>query len=535
MANSCEPFKLFEKDMKIKAISRKYPVLSLWLLLLIMTAATHAQARPVEVTVFPDKARVHEEAIAPIIRQDSRSYAELLLPAQADPDTINISVDNGQQLSISDITREEIIPVDHHQSASLREKLEKLIAKKDSLDISLKSASAEASFWENQAGFQAGQLSAMEETSRAISSNLLQVYTKIHEIRQELEDVNKEIADLKRRIEQITGPENMIWKVTVYLEAPADIEKTGIAYNYILENSGWSSFYRLDARPGDEQILFTWNVEVWQGSGTDWDNVHMSLATLEPQRQISPHPLPEWKVGPRDDLRPVARMAEQDRDMVMMKTMALSPEALPVLERTGTFSQWKLGRRSLKAGDRPRFTILEEAWPADYTHLVRPAITDRAFIRTEIEFDEARDLPAGEALFLLNGTLVGKRNLRLAGTEETMFFGHDPYVTARLVTREKKSGTRGVFTSRQTYLWDFVVTLENNQLYPVQIRVEEPRPVIGDERINMSYDFRPEPVEETENLFIWKLDMEPGSERDIGLRINMDAPGDMDVDWGWRR
>jgi uncharacterized protein (TIGR02231 family) len=533
--NNYQTIQHFGKNMINKATSRKYPVLPLWLFLFIMAWATHAQARPVEVTVFPDKARVFEETITPIIRQDSRSYAELLLPAQADPDTINISIENGHGLSITDISRKEIIPVDDHQSARLKKELDELLRKKDSLDISLKSALAGASFWENQAGFQAGRLSEMEETSRAISSNLLQVYTHIHEIRQELEDVNKEIADLKRRIEQITGPENMIWKVTVYLEAPADKEKAEIAYNYILENSGWSSFYRLDARPGDEQIFFTWNVEVWQGSGTDWDDVQMSLATLEPQRQISPRPLPKWEVGPLKDFRPVTRMAEQGKDMVMMETRALSPEALPVVERTGTFSQWILGRRSLKAGDRPRFTILEEAWPANYTHLVRPAVTDRAFIRAEIEFEEARDLPGGEALFLLNGTLVGKRNLILAGTEETMFFGHDPYVSARLVTREKKSGTRGVFTSRQTYLWDFVVTLENNQQYPVQIRLEEPMPVIGDERINVSYDFSPEPDERTENLFIWKLDLEPGSDRDISLRINMDAPGDMDVDWGWRR
>ncbi len=516
-----------------RALSKKFPVLLICLFLSIMAWATHAEARPVEVTVFPNKARVFEETTASIIRQDSRSYTELLLPGQADPDTINISVENGHGLSITDISREQVLPVENHQAAHLREKLYELLGKKDSLDISMKSAQAGASFWENQAGFQATQISAMEETSRSISSNLLQIYTDIHEIHQEREDVSKDIDDLQRRIDQIIGPENMLWKITVYLEAPGDREKTEIAYNYILENSGWNSFYRLDARPGDEQVVFTWNAEVWQGSGTDWNDVEMRLATLEPQRQISPRPLPDWVVAPRKDFSPMARMAEQDK--AMMQTRAMSPEALPVLERTGTFSQWKLGRRSLKAGDRPRFTIQDEIWPADYTHLVRPAIGDKAFIRARVEFDEARDLPGGKALFLLNGNLVGERPLRLVGTEETLFFGHDPYVSARLITREKKSGTRGVFTSRQTYLWDFVITLENNQQYPVRIMLEEPRPVLGDERINVSYDFSPDPDKQTENLFTWKLEVKPGKDKDVNLRINMDAPGDMDVDWGWRR
>lgn len=507
----------------------------MWLSLFVIAAVPYSRAAPVEVTVFPNKARVFEESSLPIIRLDNRTFMELILPGQADPESINISAGNKQGITITDISRERTAPEDIHQATLLREKLDELLEKKDSLDISMKSAQAGASFWENQAGFQATQLSAMEETSLTITSNLHKIYTDIQTIRQEREDVNKDIEDLKRRIDQIIGPENMVWKITVYLEAPADKEKTSVAYNYILKNCGWKSFYRLEARPGDGNIGFTWNAEVWQGSGVDWDDVDLSLATLEPQTEITPRPLPDWVVAPRKDFSPVARMAEQDKTMALMQTRAMSPEALPVLERTGTFSLWKLGKRSLDAGDRPRFKIQDEVWPADYTHLVRPAIGDKAFIRAKVEFEEARDLPGGEAMFFLNGALVGERPLRLVGTEETLFFGHDPFVSARIITREKKSGTRGIFTSRQTYLWDFVITLENNQQYPVKIMLEEPKPILGDERINVSYDFSPDPDEETENLFIWKLDVEPGKDKNVSLRINMDAPGDMDIDWGWRR
>ncbi len=519
--------------MIFRKFAFKSMVISFWLILLAVLTLAHSWASPRQVVMFPDSARIWEETDSPLIRQDSRFLAELILPAQADPETINISFK--QPVSVSAITWERIEPMEISQVVILREKLDDLLQEKSILEISVKSAEKSAEFWENQAGFQAGEISAMLEISQTISSSLQKIYTEIGSLRLKLEEVNKDINDLERRIEQITGPENRVWKVRVFVDSPEDKELIRIAYNYILKNCGWRSFYRIEAQPGENLISFTWQAEVWQSSGADWDDVEMSLATLEPQRELIPRPIPEWVVSPRRELAPVGRMAEPHKAVEMMAVRSEVLQDSPELERTGTYSQWKLGIRNLAAGDKPRFKIQEEIWPADFTHLVRPSIGDKAFIRAEIEFEEARDLPRGEAIFLLDGAMVGKRLLRLTGTEETLFFGQDPFVKAELITREKKSGARGIFSNRQTYLWDFVISLDNNQLYPVKIRLEEPKPILRDERIKASFDFSPDPDEQTENLFIWNLTMEPDGNKEVRLNISMEAPKDMEVDWGWRR
>jgi uncharacterized protein (TIGR02231 family) len=522
-----------DKNMISEIFSFKSLYSSFWLALFFVQATAFAWASPKEVIIFPDSALVHEQVIAPVIKQDKRILMELILPPQADPETMNISF--RQPLTVTDITWERTDPLEISQVIILREKLDELVRKRTSLEISIRSAEKGASFWENQAGFQIDEIALMPEISRSITSNLQDIYTRVQEMSQELEQTDKDIKDLQRRIEQITGPEKKVWKVRVFVEAHEDKQEVSIAYNYILKNCGWRSFYRLEANPGEDHIGFTWQAEVWQSSGLDWDDVEMSLATLEPQRELVPRPIPDWIVSPRSDFLPAARMAEPAKELEMMDARSAGSEAVPVLERTGTFSQWRLGKRSLAAGDKPRFNIQEEIWPAEFTHLVRPSINDRAFIRAEIEFEQARDLPRGEAMFLLDGAMVGKRFLRIAGNEETMFFGHDPFVRAELITREKKSGARGIFANRQTYLWDFIIRLENNQLYPVKIRLEEPKPLLRDERIKASFDFNPDPDDQHENLFIWNLTMEPGSNAEVRLNINMEAPKDMEVDWGWRR
>ncbi len=515
-------------------MSRFSPLITLlFAAVMFLSFTPSSQARPVQVIIFPDSARVWEESTVQTLRHDDRITAEIILPPQADPATIRTALQ--EPAAVTDIAWERTDPLEAQQVVKLKDKLELLINKQTSLEIAIKSADKSAAFWENQAGFQAKEISAMKTLSETIAANLQQIFTSIENDRRQLEKNAIEINELKKKIEQISGPEQRMWKVTLSLAPSIDTETIDIAYNYILTGCGWKSFYRMDAVPDKQHIFFSWYAQIWQSSGMDWEDIEMTLATLEPQRQLNPRPIPDWIVGPRQDAMPKARLARTAGDFEMMESMAMMPESAPVLERTGTYSQWKLGRRSLAAGDRPRIKIQEQIWPVDFTHLLRPGIGNQAFIRAEVDFDEALDLPRGETMFLLDGAHVGKQQVRLASTSETIFFGHDPFVTSELTFKERKSGVRGVFTNRQTYLWNYTIHLKNNHLYPVKIRMEEPRPILRDQRIDASFKFNPEPDEQTDSLFVWHLTMEPGQDLDIQVQISMEAPKDMEVDWGWRR
>lgn len=488
-----------------------------------------------KVTLFPASARIMEVTAARIISRENRQFIELILPAQADPASINISALSEQSATVMDIAWERTDPRDNQRVKELREKIDSLLQEKTSLKISLDSVQKGAAFWEVQLEYKADDLDALKELSGLITSNLQSIYTEIETTRQKLEEVNKNIETLKKELQQITGPQNKNWKVRIFIELPEDKDEINISYNYILNNCGWKSSYRLEAVPRQDKILFTWHASVWQSSGTDWNNVEMTLATLEPQRELLPRPIPDWIIEPRLDTFPAARMSKEAGKLSMADAGAMNLESAPVQERTGTYSEWKLGRRSLAAGETPRFKIQEETWKAQFTHLVRPSINNKSFIRAEVEFDEAKDLPQGEALFMLGQALVGKNTIRIAGSEQTLFFGHDPFVNAEIVASEKKSGARGIISSKQTYLWNFTVRLENHHLYPVKIRMEEPRPLLRDDRIDASFDFSPDPDEQTSKLFIWTKTLEPEQTRDFKLNINMQAPEDMNIDWGWRR
>lgn len=500
-----------------------------------MNTASLSQAALQKVTLFPGSARIMEETTAQLISLENRKLIELILPSQADPASINISALSEQSATVMDIAWERTEPRETQRIKELREKIDMLVQEKISLNISMESAKKGAEFWEIQSKSQTEDIDALKKLSGLITSSLQAVYTEIETARQKLEDVNKDIDTLKKELQQITGSESKDWKISIFLDLPENKDEISIAFDYILNNCGWNSFYRLEAVPRQDKILFTWHANIWQSSGKDWNNVDMTLATLEPQRELLPRPIPDWVIEPRREPAPLKAMSREADKLSMADAGTMNLESAPVQERTGSYSEWKLGKRNLTAGETPRFKIQEETWPAEFTHLVRPSVNNKSFIRAEVEFEDAKDLPPGEALFMLDQALVGKHALRFAGSEKTLFFGHDPFVKTEIIASEKKSGVRGIISNKQTYLWDFTIRLENHHSYPVKIRMEEPKPVLRDDRIDASFDFSPDPDEQTSKLFIWEKTLEPGQTRNFKLNINMQAPEDMNIDWGWRR
>lgn len=495
---------------------------------------TSASATPHKVILFPDSARVWEKTRLPVAELGHRHLVKINLPFSADPQTININLPDQFPANVTDIVWEKSDALQQPKIEGLQKEISELEQQKTEIAITIKSLEVMARFWESQAGFQSGAQDNMESLASSIGSNLKDIYSDIETAQKKIEELESQISQLKEKIEQIAGPENSVWDVSIFLDEPGNDSELDFEYSYILKNCGWKSFYRLHAEPEQKHILFTWEAEVWQSSGMDWDNVQMSLATMEPGRQLIPYPIPDWEVKPSRSKAPANRAmgAALSREIADSE---ISLKSAPVMERSSTYSQWHLGEKTLVAGQKPRFRVQDEVWPADFTRLVRPSTGGNAFIRAHVEFDETIDLPRGQALLLLDSATVGNTNLRMAGNQETLFFGIDPFLKAELITREKKSGARGIISNKQTYLWDFLVNIENQHNYPVKVRMEEPRPIVRDERIKSSLNLSPEPDETMENLLIWNFDLPAQDKTGIEINIKMEAPEDMDIDWGWRR
>ncbi len=64
--------------------------------------------------------------------------------------------------------------------------------------------------------------------------------------------------------------------------------------------------------------------------------------------------------------------------------------------------------------------------------------------------------------------------------------------------------------------------------------IEEPLPQARDKRIKFNFKPNPEPAEKDHAKFVWLLNVPAGQKKTIQNNIELEAPNDMNIDFGWR-
>ena len=214
---------------------------------------------------------------------------------------------------------------------------------------------------------------------------------------------------------------------------------------------------------------------------------------------------------------------------------AAKEDETPVQSSKTTYSVWSLGKKNIPAGVKQRLKIKDELWPADFTYLARPSLSPQVYVRAQIKFAEAVEIPEGQSVFLIDGAVLNKRTFSLNGTEGILYFGVSPLITVSSMAQANKSGEKTFFQDKQTHLWQWLIEAKNASAANIKLLIEEPAPQARDERIVLTFKHNPEPTEKDNARFIWLMDIPAQQKKSIQTIIEMAAPRDLKLDLGWRR
>ena len=497
---------------------------------------TVSPAVPRSATFFPDSARVTEVTrVVPQPAERGTLKARLSLPGQAVPDSLSVRVDPASGLAILDQSLRQVSRTDEGRAADLQRLLSQSKAERVGLLSDVQALDAKIQFWQAQAKATLKSPGEAPELASQIGRNVKRDFQEKLTLEPDMEKLDKKIREYQEELSRIAGTKETTWEVSLTLSGSA-VREVELTLVYTLNGCGWQPFYRLDAHPGQGEIVFDWDAEIWQSSGLDWDEIDTELATLQPHSAVAPSDLPPWIIRPRPEYR--ARGSQKDdaaaREAAPRLMMAALGGVEPREARQSTFALWTLGKRSIPAGTRHRLKIREARWPAEFVHLLRPSLNSEAFVRARISLPEGTEIPAGQATFLIDGASLGKRPFAFSGQDGTFFFGGDPLVTCRSLLRSRKSGETGLIVDRQTQEWSWQLDVVNGGSSAVRVRIEEPLPQPRDQRIKIEIRTEPEALRE-DNVMVWTMDLASGQKRRVSSTVQLEAPKEMDLDLGWRR
>lgn len=506
----------------------------IFVFLLIMPPVSRATVK--EVTLFPNSAKIEEIIkIQQPSDQANKNQVIFVLPPQADPESLVVSAPSANRMRIEDIQIKPVTRVDENKIAQLRGQLKKSQNEKKEMQAKLKALDVQLLFWQAQTKGKTKTVADADLLASAIGRNSRKIYSEKYSIEAELEKTDKQIKDIQDHLNQAAGNAEKAWEVAITLSGLVS-NNSVLNYSYTLAGCGWQPLYRLEALPSSGSIIFSWDAEIWQSTGEDWKLAQINLATLQPVRTIAPRDLPQWIIKPKTAM--IRKSARKAKSAVATLEAASEEDATiesnPAETIHTTYSVWSLGKKTLMAGSRQRLKIREESWPARFLFLARPSLSPQAFVQARITLAKPVEIPAGQATFVIDGAMIGKREFALAGTEADIYFGNSPFITVSSLTIADKSGATEIFQDKQTRQWQWLIEAKNAGSTPVKLRIEEPVPQARDKRIKLTFKHNPEPAEKDSVKLVWLLDLPAMQKKSIETSVELAAPKDMSIDFGWR-
>jgi uncharacterized protein (TIGR02231 family) len=522
-------------DMKI--YTKK--LVSVFAFLICLTPA-NSRSAPREVTFFPESAQVLEVAKVKLQTEGKDiKKTVFILPGQADPNSLVTRLPHDSKMRIDDQVWRQVFRQDDIKISTLRKQLEQRKNERKILQASIRSLDAQIQFWQLQTKAKVKTIADAHNMAAAIGKNIKKTYQDKLSQESELEMLDKQIINLRDDLDRAAGKKETAWEVTLLFSGSRNTEET-LTYMYSLTGCGWQPLYRLEAKPQDKQILFTWEAEISQSSGQDWNDVSINLATLKPPTSTAPADLPPWIIKPRpvyrlEGVRKRAMKGEAAEDRAEVLAAPVEASSAPRQIRQSTYSLWQIGKKNVPAGSKQKVKLYEEIWPSEFIFLARPSQSNQVFVRASVKYTEPKEIPSGSTLFMIDGAILGKRDFALAGQEASIFFGTDPIITTSAQLLSKKSGEKNFLQDKQTYSWDWRIDVQNSRTSPVRVVLEEPNPQLRDERIIVSLKHEPDPSEKTPSSLIWNLEIPAGQKKSLFTTVRIEAPKDMNLDLGWRR
>jgi uncharacterized protein (TIGR02231 family) len=381
---------------------------------------------------------------------------------------------------------------------------------------------------------------------------------RLTEIKKEQLKLIREATRLSEKIEQLrnqlivlnAGLNRPTSEVLVNVSSNESIT-AGILITYTVYEAGWVPAYDVRAKDVQSPVQLMYNARVSQNTGEDWNNVTLKLSTANPQQRGEKPDLQPWYIDfeqPASMLQeynvmrsgatkkayaPMAEDKAEEEVIVMDAEAASTAASFTDISESQTNLEFNIKIPYDIPSDNKQYAIniQDNTLPATYEYYCVPKLDREAFLVAHITGWENYNLLSGEINLFFEGTYVGKSQLNVRNTNDTLdlSLGRDKGIVVTRVkmkdfTEEKTIGSN----KRETRAWE--ITIRNNKKQPLDLRIEDQLPV------SMNKDIEVEPIDfsggnynkETGRI-VWKLKMQPSAEKKLRISFAIKYPKDQRV------
>ncbi len=259
--------------------------------------------------------------------------------------------------------------------------------------------------------------------------------------------------------------------------------KGSIELSYLVSNAGWNASYDIRANE-NEEINLVYKANIYQNTGEDWNNVKLTLSTLNPNQQHNTPVLPVWyayyvrrhnEMGSRGET--VQTAVEQPQSV----SVAEDRESAQAYQHTNAVSsmlnveyQVNLDFAIPSDGTYHTVPIQNKKLGADFHYYAAPKLDNKAYLMAQITDWQDLDLLQGKANLYFNGKYNGQTNITPQTTKDSMAITLGR-ANGIIIEREKESTEEKpqIVGSWVTETVTYKISIRNTTSRKIKIRVED--------------------------------------------------------------
>ncbi len=305
---------------------------------------------------------------------------------------------------------------------------------------------------------------------------------------------------------------------------------------YDSHDAGWQPLY--DFRLTESNLQIDIQADVFQITGEDWNDIHLTLSTAQPETRSHLIELDPWYINFEKERAFRSRamhdaLPEAPDHLLAKAAMVSEPtekayEPVAVQEE-GIHIVYQVQQSvSIPSDSQPhKIQVAGLALSAELDYQVTPRYDTQVVRRMKADNTSAYVLLPGPVQLFDSNMFIGTTAIDMItkNAEIEMPFGFDPRISVEWELKQRNV-EKQLLKDRRRIHYTYLATLKNSTSQDVKLHVYDHIPVNRNEMLQIKIkELNPQPEEKDDlNRLSWQINLNPEEKKDITIAFTIDFP-----------
>ena len=318
-------------------------------------------------------------------------------------------------------------------------------------------------------------------------------------------------------------------------------------FSYIVSGAGWVPLYDIRSDINTGKVNLNYKANVFQKTGTDWENVRLTISTNNPYQNKTRPTLSPWyldyQVYRQQDMYSNAPQVTRSLNEISVKNekrslangkdqsfYSVDRDARTAADFTTMVNQMISAEfridlaYSIKSNNEQYMVLISNTdLEASYKYYTVPKLDASVFLVAQIsKLDQLQLVPAKANIFF-DGTYMGETFINPNSMDDTLYLslGKDPNLVVKRTLVQKDSRER-IVSNQKEKSNSFTIELKNNKSINATVVIQDQIPVTQNSDIIIeAEDTGKSKYNPVTGLMEWEVTLKPKESKTVGFKYKI--------------